>query len=142
MSGSQRILFLSLRPQYVDLILKGEKTVELRRQRPKVRGNDIVILYASSPVMSVLGTAKVNEVFRDSVKKIWKNFGAETGITRKEYDSYFDDTEDATAISLKSTVRLREPVPLTSIRNVIDGFQPPQSFRYLSSEEKDALLCA
>ena len=140
MSGSKRVLFLSLRPEYVDLILRGEKTVELRRQKPNVSGNDIVILYAASPVKSVLGTAKVNEVFRDSVKKIWRDHGSESGITRQEFDLYFDKSEAATAIRLKSTVRLSKPVCLSSIRKTLDGFHPPQSFRYLTMQQRDALF--
>jgi predicted transcriptional regulator len=140
MSSVRRVLFLSLRPEYADLILCGEKTVELRRRKPDVQDNDIVILYAASPVKSILGTARVQSVVQGTVTSIWRDFGSETGITQSTYKTYFDNSVEATAIRLRKTKRLSVPLTLDSIRRIIDGFTPPQSYRYLSAQEGQALI--
>lgn len=142
MSSSRRVLFLSLRPEYADLILCGDKTVELRRRKPDIQDNDIVILYAASPVKSILGTARVQSVVQGTVTGIWKEFGSETGITKRTYESYFDNSSDATAIKLRKTTRRSEPLTLNSIREIIEGFTPPQSYRYLTAQQGRALIAA
>ncbi len=140
MPSNRRVLFLSLRPEFADLILSGEKTVELRKRRPDVEQNDVVILYAASPTKSILGVARVQGVAQGTVKKIWREFGLETGISKSEYESYFVASTDATAIKLAKMKRLAQPLHLESIRKILDGFSPPQSYRYLTQQQGRALV--
>jgi predicted transcriptional regulator len=142
MNSGRRVLFLSLRPEYADLILCGEKTVELRRRKPDIEDDDIVILYAASPIKSILGTARVQSVVQGAVGHIWQEFGPKTGISKSTYKEYFDDSSEATAIVLRKTTRLSEPLHLESIRKIIDGFMPPQSYRYLTAQQGKALIAA
>ena len=140
MKAERRVLFLSLRPEYADLILSGGKTVELRRKRPMIERDEMIILYASSPIKSILGVARVRSVVQGSVNEIWRKFGRDSGITKKAYEDYFDNAVDATAITLNGTKRLSRPRSLHAIREIIDGFAPPQSFRYLTDSEGRALI--
>lgn len=139
MSNNEPTLFLSLRPRFAELLLNGHKTVELRRIRPAVSEGTPVLLYASSPRMTLVGGARVATVEVDSTEKIWREHGPHTGITRKEYDNYFTGLTQAVAIKLVDIHRLEKPRPLTDLRQRLAGFQPPQSYRYLNSAQVAAL---
>lgn len=132
-------LFLSLRPRFAELLLAGHKTVELRRVRPAVAEGTPVLLYASSPRMTLVGRAEVARVEVGPTAQIWRDHGPRTGITRKEYDNYFTGLDQAVAISLVNIHRLQQPRPLTDLRRRLAGFQPPQSYRYLDSAQAAAL---
>lgn len=133
-------LFLSLRPRYADLLLEGHKTVELRRVRPAAAEGSIVLLYAASPAMTLVGRAEVGQIHVAGLDEIWRNHGAETGITRAEYSRYFAGVDRAVAIELKRIRRLERPRPLEDLRQRLAGFRPPQSYRYLDSYELAALI--
>jgi predicted transcriptional regulator len=55
-----RTLLLSLRPRFADAILAGAKTVELRRRPINARPGTAILLYASRPMMAIVGTAASN----------------------------------------------------------------------------------
>src|SRR4051812_25136463 len=128
-------LLLSLRPRYADLLLEGSKTVELRRVKPAASEGSTVLLYASSPTMTLVGRAEVAKIHVASLNEIWREHGDRTGITRKEYDCYFAGIDRAVAIELKQIRRLERPRPLDDLRRRLAGFRPPQSYRYLDSCE-------
>lgn len=133
-------LFLSLRPRFAELLLSGEKSVELRRVRPDVAPGTSVLLYAASPTMKLVGRAKVGEVKVASIAQIWREHGGQTGISRSEYNRYFEGLAEAVAIKLVDIHRLDKPRPLQDLRARLAGFQPPQSYRYLGSAEVAALV--
>lgn len=133
-------LFLSLRPRFAELLLSGAKNVELRRVRPAAAAGTIVLLYASSPTMELVGCAEVGEVQAGPVMQIWRAYGPETGLSHSEYDDYFEGLEEAVAIKLVNIRRLDSPRPLQDLRNRLSGFQPPQSYRYLDRAQVAALV--
>jgi len=130
-----RALFISVRPRFAELLLSGTKTVELRRVQPAISRGAHVLLYASSPTCALLGTGLVDNVQVAAHDDIWHLHGARTGISRVEYDSYFQGTAAAVAITLARVRRLPRPVPLHELRNGRDWFRPPQSFRYLDARQ-------
>jgi predicted transcriptional regulator len=135
-----RALLVSVKPIYAELLLSGNKTVELRRVRPNVGPGCEVLLYASSPTMEMVGTARVKAIDVDDADAIWRRHGPATGVDRETFDAYFEGAEIAVAITLSETRRLRRGVPLAELRRRISGFRPPQSFRYLGSAEAAAVL--
>lgn len=140
MQPDEPALFLSLRPRFAELLLSGHKTIELRRMRPSVTEGAVVLLYASSPTMTLVGRAEVAAVHVGDTEKIWRQHGSETGISRGEYKSYFQGLDQAVAIELVNIRRLKRPRPLEDLRNQLAGFQPPQSYRYLDSSQVAALV--
>ena len=124
-------LFLSLRPEFAELILNGVKKVELRRVRPRAVPGTSVIVYATSPVKAVLGGCRVRSVTTAHPDEVWELHGALASVERDGFDEYFAGAERATAIQLGSPWRLARPVPLSVLRTNWDGFNPPQSFRYV-----------
>ncbi|GAA1294134.1 hypothetical protein [Saccharothrix xinjiangensis] len=133
-----RPLVLSLRPRFCEAILDGTKTVELRRTRLSAPDGTGLILYASTPVMAVLGTAVLVERDTDTPNRIWRRYRHSLGLSRSEYDLYLAGADHATAITLAAPRRLPEPHHLAALRTEA-RFQPPQSYRYLSDEDPAAL---
>jgi predicted transcriptional regulator len=140
MPADDPALFLSLRPRFAELLLDGDKSVELRRVRPDVAPGTSVLLYASSPTMKLVGRAEVAAVKVAPIVQIWREHGRETGISRGEYNDYFDGLDEAVAIKLVNIRRLDRPRPLQDLRDSLAGFQPPQSYRYLDRAEVAALV--
>lgn len=133
MHPENRALFMSLRPRFAELLLDGRKTVDLRRIEPAVHPGTLVLLYASSPTRALVGTGLVLSVCVASSDEIWTRLGSLTGLSRAEYDSYFDGADTAVAISLGDLRRLERPVPLPELRKGRSWFRPPQSFRYFDA---------
>ncbi len=55
-------LLISVRPKFAARILAGEKTVELRKLRPKVSSGDNLIFYISSPDKNIKAISKINKI--------------------------------------------------------------------------------
>lgn len=129
-----RPLLMSLRPRFAEAILDGTKTVELRRTRLSAPDGTHLILYASSPVMAVVGTAVLIGRDTDTPARIWRRHRKHVGLLRTEYDEYFDGSEAATAVHLGDPRRLATPWALSALRDTAK-FQPPQSYRFVSDDD-------
>ncbi len=135
-------ILLSIKPRFANAILSGEKTVELRRTMPRARAGTRVLVYSSAPEMALLGTAVVARVQRGSRSGIWKQFGPDAAVSRREFIAYFDGARYAVAITLTDARSLADPVPLKELRRRAPGFHPPQSFRYVTAPDGAALASA
>jgi predicted transcriptional regulator len=140
MDATDRALFLSLKPTYAHLLLSGEKTVELRRVRPRASAGTLAIVYASTPVRAVLGTCTVADIGEEHPDVIWELHGHLTGLRWREFNEYFLGQISAVAITVVAPYRLEEPVPLQTMRSGPSGFSPPQSFRYITGDQAEALV--
>jgi predicted transcriptional regulator len=134
------VLFISLKPRFAEMILCGDKTVELRRVAPTIALGALVILYASSPQMQVVGKGRVAALETASPTAVWERHGRECGLSRSEYRAYFAGVGQAVAIVLEDVRRLSEAVPLAKLRERWAGFRPPQSWRYIDAAQAAALI--
>lgn len=131
-------IFLSIKPQYADLILNGEKTVELRRVRPKLQPGDLVILYATAPISAILGCFTTLDVITAPIQEIWDTFGPQSSISHDLFFDYFQGVDEGVAILVDKTFRLipnEEESDLTRLRETYAGFHPPQGYRYIQRLE-------
>jgi predicted transcriptional regulator len=140
MSIADPALFVSLKPRFAEMILRGEKTVELRRVRPSLEAGSLVIFYASSPKKQVVGTSRIAKIETASPTSVWASHGEASGLTRAEYREYFAGVHIAVAISLTDVQRLPKAIPLDSLRQRWAGFRPPQSFRYIDAAKAAVVL--
>lgn len=127
-----RALLLSIKPRYVERILAGTKTVELRRVRPRVERGEPVLIYSSSPRMALVATATVGDVTTAAPSTIWRRLREQVGTTRGEFDAYFAGAARATAMGLEGVTPLAEEVELAELRRRWLGFRPPQSYCFLA----------
>jgi predicted transcriptional regulator len=139
MRPSDRTLLVSLRPRFASLLLSGRKTVELRRTPPDVACGALVLIYESSPERRLVGFGHVGAIDVGEPRGIWTRHGPDTGITRAEFDAYFEGTSRAVAITLRDTARLDRPASLEELRHRWSEFRPPQSFRYLTPAQVQRL---
>src|SRR5205085_3853179 len=49
------------------------------------------IVYVSSPIKALVGAFQVERVVENSKGQLWKVVQMEAGITRKEFNAYYDD---------------------------------------------------
>ncbi|MCF6354803.1 MAG: hypothetical protein L3J26_06825 [Candidatus Polarisedimenticolaceae bacterium] len=125
------ILFLSIKPRFVRQLLNGTKSTELRRIKPRVQNGDIVLIYETSPTMALVGYGIVDMVVTAAPSHLWKEVGSKSGVSKAEFNEYYCGATVGYAINFSSTFKLSQAVSLISIKEKIDGFHPPQSYRYL-----------
>lgn len=131
MSTIQRDIVLSIRPQYCDKILAGEKIVELRRRFPLSCTTGIIAhIYATSPVKSIVGNVKIVAVNKMPVIDIWMEHSSSAEISKEDFERYFDGVEEGFALILQSAQRFTKYFCLDELRQHFD-FYPPQSYAYV-----------
>lgn len=119
-------VLMSIKPQYVEKIFSGEKLYELRR---KIFQKDvkIIVVYASSPVMQVIGEVDIEKIISDTPFNIFDKFKENICISQKEYFDYFDNADIAYAIKIQKVRKYLSPKRLNDF-----GIQrAPQSYIYL-----------
>lgn len=131
-----KVALFSIHPSYADGILDGTKQVEFRRTRLSPEVSHIVI-YATAPVMRVVGIVEVEGVEEMPTSNAWRDFGERGGITREALRNYYRGSRKAYVIKVCNPKRLQRPVALTDLR---EDLRPPQSFQYLCSTILDALV--
>jgi len=129
---------ISIRPNFAEAILSGEKTVELRRRVPPIGAGTRLWIYATKPIAAVIGSSVVRRVLRASPAELWEKFGSLTGIDRDAFDSYFDGAEQAIGLELVD-VRRGRPIPIEKLRSIRKGFHPPQVIAQISDREAISL---
>lgn len=126
-------LLLSVRPRFARAILDGTKTVELRRRWVRAAPGTPVIIYASTPTMAVVGTARLGQVVVSEPNAAWQRHHPALGLERGEFDQYLGGRM-ACLLMLEDVASLASPLPLRRLRE--DGpFRPPQSYRYVSAAD-------
>lgn len=135
-----RMLVLSLKPRFAEAILSGNKAVELRRVEPRITVPTRALIYASTPIRSLVGQCVVYEVLRLPLQELWRRFGTDAALSYREYQDYFTGTDTGVALRLSNPTRLSAPIPLSKLQQSVDRFRAPQSFAYLATEAGARLL--
>ena len=133
------VAIFSIRPQYTKLIFAGLKTVELRRTFPRrIEKGSVVLIWESSPKKQLAGTVEVEGVISYPVEELWSEVADDAGISREEFDDYFDGAEFGVAVFFSRPKEFADKPTLSKLRRT-HCFRPPQSFRYASESELEFL---
>ena len=119
-------ILLSIKPEYVEKILSGEKKFEFRKRLTKVDVESLII-YATAPAMEVVAEVKVEGVLSCTKTKLWEETKSAAGITRAKYREYFNGSKVAYAFKLGEIMKYEPPKKL----NDLGVTAPPQSFVYI-----------
>jgi predicted transcriptional regulator len=120
-------MLLSINPKHVKNILEGNKQYEFRKRRCK-QPVDKIVIYATSPVMQVVGEADVLDIIEDSPEHVWSITSDYAGISKRFFDNYYSGREKAVAYKLGRVKQYSEPLLLSDL-----GINfAPQSFVYLT----------
>lgn len=123
--GMSRIL-LSIKPEYVEKILNGDKKFEYRKTMAKRKVNKIVI-YATSPVMKIVGEVEVRELWVNDPDTIWQKTKKHSGISEEFFYRYYENKRKAVVYELGEVIEYKYPIELHEI-----GINfAPQSYLYL-----------
>lgn len=119
---------LSIKPEYVEKILSGEKRYEFRRRVFKRMDVDTIVIYSTSPQQRVVAEVDVVGILESDPIDIWKKTRDKAGISYKAFMAYFDGVDIAYAIELGPVNHYPQPRLLSSYAEVS---APPQSFVYV-----------
>lgn len=126
-------VLLSIKPQYVDAIIRGEKKYEFRKQIFKSKNISKVYIYSSSPVQKIVGYFELKNVFSGHPKDIWQKCAKLGGINKDDFFKYYEGKEYGYSLGIDNLVLFDKAVcPFSRF----DTFTPPQSFIYFDKFSK------
>ncbi len=126
-------ILISVEERHASNMLAGNKSVELRRKSLNISSGTRVWIYSKLPRGQVQALAVVDEIVADTPEKIWASYGTQSAISKSEFDSYFADAETGYAIVFQEVCPLKPILNLSSIREKISPFHPPQFFKRLTN---------
>jgi predicted transcriptional regulator len=120
---------MSVKPEFAERIMSRKKTVELRRKFSTRWVGHRINIYASAPVMSLMGEARIAGVVMNKPEQIWERFHDQIGCSRKEFEAYVAGTDEVYAIELDEVRAYRDRLHLVQVsRWVNEHLVPPQSY--------------
>lgn len=124
---------LSIKPEFAEKILSGQKEYEFRRTSFRDASKvEVVYLYASSPVQKIVGAFTIGDVIGDTPEELWQQFGNQSGISDKaRFMKYYEGADDGYAYKINRSHKLETAL---DPRDYVEEFVPPTSFHYLNGE--------
>lgn len=132
---NEQMIIMSIRRQYLNRILTGEKKIEVRRKFS--RGLDGVCVAVYVPKEKVIGDILLTEIAGDGDPlEMWEAHHEEVGIEWEEYEKYTRGAKRVWMIKVKSCRMWYQDIPFSWIG---ENARPPQSYRYMTWDESDRL---
>ena len=120
-------VLLSVKPKYVEAIIRGSKKYEFRRSLFKRRDVDRIYIYSTSPIKKIVGYFRVGAIVRDEPRRLWNRFGKWSGMSREDFFEYFAGSRKGFAIGIEEMQVFSVPI---DPKARFPSFVPPQSFCY------------
>lgn len=117
-------VLLSIKPEYVNEIITGNKKYEFRRTIFKRNDIENVYIYSTAPEKKIVGFFKLGKIISDDPETLWENLKEASGIKKEDFFKYFNQKNVGFAIEIQELNIFSKPKHLESI-------SPPQSFCYI-----------
>ena len=124
-----KALLLSIKPEYVEKILQGEKKFEYRKRLAK-EDVSYIYVYSTAPSMKVVASVHIEGHLSDSPAALWEKTKAAAGISRAKFRDYFRGCKTAYAYKLGKVEVFESPKNLSDFGVAV----APQSFVYIKIE--------
>ena len=124
-------VIMSIKPCFCDSIFKGLKLYEYRKKVFSRTDVDKAYIYASKPISKIVGYFTIKRIISDTPSMIWSQTHEHGGITKKQFQEYFQGHSVAHAIEIDEVIKLDTPI---EPKEVIKNFTAPQNYCYF---EKD-----
>lgn len=121
-----KALLLSIKPEYVEKILQGEKKFEYRKRLAK-KDVSYIYVYSTAPSMKVVASVHIEGHLSDSPTALWEKTKAAAGISRAKFRDYFRGCKTAYAYKLGKVEVFESPKNLSDFGVAV----APQSFVYI-----------
>lgn len=137
-------IIISIKPNFVEKILCGEKTVELRTRRANLQPGTKMWIYSTLPKGEICASASVEYVYTGDPNLIWAKYCDDIAITEDEFWDYVGDRELVSVIKMSEVDSVKSGVTLKKIKESLGGFTPPQFFMKLHGNDpiRSLLQCA
>ena len=119
-------VILSIKPEFVEKILNGEKKFEYRKVIFKDTEVKKVLIYASAPISKVVGEFKIKNILEGLPDALWYQTCKKSGISYDYFSKYFKKRAKGYAIEIKRVKKYRKPKDISTF-----GMKAPQSFAYI-----------
>jgi predicted transcriptional regulator/GNAT superfamily N-acetyltransferase len=132
---NNKVVLFSIKPQYADLIERGQKRVEFRRKFSANLDSTLVFFYVTSPVKKIRFVARIAQTIKSEPSKLWNQFREQGGVDYQAFCKYFDGAAEGVAIVLSNVQSLPRPFGLGELGSSRIALTPPQSYRFLENDE-------
>jgi len=122
-------VLLSIKPEYVKKITRGEKKYEFRKRIFKSSDVGRIYIYSSSPEKRIIGSFRIRTILKEHPDLLWDQVKDESGIEYEAYCKYFSGKTEGYAIQIDDLKLFRVPL---DPKEIDPCFTAPQSFQYLS----------
>lgn len=122
-------VLLSIRPEFVEEIIKGKKKFEYRKKIFRRTDVQSIVVYATKPYGKIVGEFEIAEIIEQRVDDLWKETQQHSGITKEDFYDYFSNHEKGFAIKINNFIIYERPLDLNELDSNIKV--APQSFCYL-----------
>ncbi|MEE3343794.1 MAG: hypothetical protein VZS44_06870 [Bacilli bacterium] len=113
-------IFISIKPQYIKLIITGEKNYEFRKYIPKEKINKLYV-YETTPTKSLKYIMTIDKIIEYPNKIKEPGYGNEdfnNGLKKSKYAYHISKVEE-----------LDKSIELSELKSIY-SFTPPQSYAY------------
>ncbi|MEY8689301.1 MAG: ASCH domain-containing protein [Leptothrix sp. (in: b-proteobacteria)] len=93
-------LLLPISAKYLELILRGEKMVEFRKQNFNQNISEILFFQTKSKG-GVIVSSEVFGIERLGYEEAWRKYAAIAGVSREEFTSYIGSSAMVTCLALR-----------------------------------------
>jgi len=125
--------FISIKPKYVGMLLRGEKSIEIRSRAVNLAPGSRLWIYSTLPKGCLEAVANVQSVKIDSPDVIWKHYHKKINISRDAFLSYVNGSQKVSAILLEDVRRVVPSLTLGDLRFEIRCFHPPQFLKHIET---------
>ena len=125
-----KAILLSIKREYVEKILGGQKKYEYRKRLAKTESS-IILIYSTSPIMKVVAKVEVVDTICAAPSTLWEKTKRNAGISRRKYREYFHGCKKAYAYQLGEIQIFDIPKSLSEFNISL----APQSFAYVELEQ-------
>ena len=135
MGKLRRSVLISVKPKFSQLIVSGEKTVELRKRVPANLAGRTVYVYSTCPEAKIIGFFEAKKVENLPVSELWDRVRTEAGMEKEAFFDYYAEKEEGYAIFFHQFIVFDDPITLHDLRERNPGFVPPQNYHYIDPEK-------
>lgn len=128
-------ILLSIKPEFSEQILAGNKRYEYRKKLCRENINKIYI-YETFPTQRIVGNVDVIGKLKKEKEKLWEQTYEFSGMRKEQYDWYFRNVTMAGAYKLGKVIVYEQPKQLKDI----DINFSPQSYVYVAKQKIDEIL--
>jgi type I restriction enzyme S subunit len=124
-------IILSIKPKYVEKIIERSKKYEFRKKIFKKKNISKIYIYCSYPIKRIIGYFEIGGIIEDSPINLWNKYKEHSGLTEKEFFSYYEGKTIGYAIKIKNLKVFEDHL---NPFELFPDFKAPQSFCYFEGE--------